>query len=202
MAETRLRLPDAVTAPGPPRFAPPPGSPLAGRRRGPRGFSLPPSSLLLLPPPPSSLPRTEVAAAMDDSGLIRRRRLQVRLSPGSKEGDRVGALGRGRAERRRTCARVVQPEDALGQSCSGRASWQRGPRPSGVARVSRRLLEGLHPSAPPRGWPGRRPAPPESEAAGPRSLPRRLDVLGVKVRQAKLLPQGSSPSGLPALRQL
>lgn len=69
---------------------------LTGRRRGPRGFSLPPSSLLLLPPPPSSLPRTEVAAAMDDSGLIRRRRLQVRCSPGSKEG--MGSVPWGGAE--------------------------------------------------------------------------------------------------------
>lgn len=120
VAETGLQLPDAVTAPGPPRFAPPSAPPsLTGRRRGPRGFSLPPSSLLLLPPLPSSLPRTEVAAAMDDSGLIRRRRLQVRCSPGSKEG--MGSVPWGGAEQD---AGELAPGSALAtlstaRGCSG-----------------------------------------------------------------------------------
>lgn len=92
---------------------------LTGRRRGPRGFSLPPSSLLLLPPLPSSLPRTEVAAAMDDSGLIRRRRLQVRCSPGSKEG--MGSVPWGGAEQD---AGELAPGSALAtlstaRGCSG-----------------------------------------------------------------------------------
>lgn len=151
VAKTRLWLPDAVTAPGPPRFAPPLRAPLAGRRRGPRGFSLPPSSLLLPPPPPSSLPPPD-----------RNRRRHGRFwpdpppeaagtpQPGLPGGDGVGALGRGQAERRRTCTRVGSGAPSYCQrmlsaeECCVRESWQRGPRPSGVARVSRRLLEGLH----------------------------------------------------------
>lgn len=109
---------------------------------------------------------------MDDSGLIRRRRLQVRCSPGSKEG--MGSVPWGGAEQNAGelapgvgrgapsyCQRMLSAEE-----CCVRESWQRGPRPSGVAPVSQRLLEGLHPSAPPRGWPGWRLAPPESEGEG------------------------------------
>lgn len=156
--------------PAPLRSAPP-GPPSPAAAAVPEAsLSLPPPSSCRrrLPPPP----RTEIAAAMDDSGLIRRRRLQVRCSPGSKEG--MGSVPWGGAEQNAGelapgvgrgapsyCQRML-----LAEECCVRESWQRGPRPSGVARVSQRLLEGLHPSAPPRGWPGWRLAPPESEGEG------------------------------------
>lgn len=106
VAETGLQLPDAVTAPGPPRFAPPSAPP--PHRPQPRSPRLLSSSLLpppaaatsLLPPPDRSRrrhgrfgpdPPPEAAGT---------------LQPGLQGGDGVGALGRGRAERRRTCARV------------------------------------------------------------------------------------------------
>lgn len=172
VAETPLWLPDAVTAPGPPRFAPPPRLP--PRRPPPRSPRL--LSPSLLPPPAAA---TSLLPPPD-----RNRRRHGRFwpdpppeaagtpQPGLQGGDGVGALGRGRAERRRTCTRVASGTPSYCQrmfsaeECCVRESWQRGPRPSGVARVSQRLLEGLHPSAPPRGWPGWRLAPPESEGEG------------------------------------
>ena len=120
MAKTRLRLPDAVTAPGPPRFAPPLRAP--PRRPPPRSPRLLSPSLL---PPPAA------AASLLPPDRNRRRHGRFwpdpppeaagTLQPGLQGGDGVGALGRGRAERRRTCTRgrpwrpFVLPEDALGR---------------------------------------------------------------------------------------